>query len=135
LVDARRSQTRDMDAAQRCFRQARDTVGHAPERVTTDGHDADPRAIRETLGGGTTQRTGRDKHNRIAQDHRGLKQRYSPLRGFGMFDSAARCCPACEEQRHYFRAQARSGEPAPPAERRRRSQDRWTTLMAALAAA
>ncbi len=103
-------------------------------RAGLDGR-ARRRPARNPLGGGTTQRTRRHKHNRIAQDHRDLKQRYSPLRGFGTFDSAARCCPACEEHRHYFRAQARSGEPAPLAERRRRSQDRWTTLMAAMAAA
>ena len=40
LVDARLSETRDMDAAQRFLRQAVATVGHLPERVTTDGHDA-----------------------------------------------------------------------------------------------
>ncbi len=34
-----------MDAAQRFFRQAVETVGRMPERVTTDGHDADPRAL------------------------------------------------------------------------------------------
>jgi putative transposase len=49
LVDALLSERRDMDAAQRFFAQAVDVVGHAPEQVTTDGHDAYPRAIRETL--------------------------------------------------------------------------------------
>jgi putative transposase len=44
------SETRDMEAAKRFFRQARAVVGSAPARVTTDGHDAYPRAIRETLG-------------------------------------------------------------------------------------
>jgi transposase-like protein len=39
-----------MDAAKRFFRQTLETVGHAPERITTDGHDSYPRAIRETLG-------------------------------------------------------------------------------------
>ena len=39
-----------MDAALRFSAQALDTVGHAPEQVTTDGHDAYPRPIRETLG-------------------------------------------------------------------------------------
>ena len=37
LVDARLSETRDMDGAQRFFRQAVATVGHCPDRVTTDG--------------------------------------------------------------------------------------------------
>jgi len=135
LVDVRLSQTRDMDAAQRFFRQALDLAGAAPEQVTTDGHDAFPRAIRETRGGGVTHRRSRYKNKRIAHDHRGLKQRYYPMRGFGSFDSAARCCSAFEEQRQYFRAQARSGEPVSLAERRRRFQDRWAAVMAELTAA
>ena len=49
LVDSMLSETRDMDAAQRFFRQARVIAGQTPERVTTDGHTAYPRAIRETL--------------------------------------------------------------------------------------
>jgi len=40
LVDSMLSQTRDMDAAQRFFRQAQVVAGQAPERVTTDGHSA-----------------------------------------------------------------------------------------------
>jgi putative transposase len=35
-----------MEAAKRFFRQAVAEVGRAPERVTTDGHDSYPRAIR-----------------------------------------------------------------------------------------
>ena len=49
-IEARLREQRDMAAAQRCFARARDSAGHAPEQVTTDGHDAYPRAIRETLG-------------------------------------------------------------------------------------
>jgi len=135
LVDVLLSETRDMDAAQRFFAQALDTAGRAPAQVTTDGHDAYPRAIRETLGDGTTHRCSRYKNNRIEQDHRGLKQRYYPMRGFGSFDAAARFCPAFEEQRQYFRSATRSGEPVSLAERRRRFQERWAAVMAELAAA
>ncbi len=39
-----------MAAAKRFFAQTLDVVGHAPIKVTTDGHDSYPRAIRETLG-------------------------------------------------------------------------------------
>ena len=88
-----------MDAAQRFFAQALDRVGGAPAQVTTDGHDADPRAIREALGGAVTHRCSRDKHNRSEQDHRGIKQRYYPLRGFGSLASAARFCAGFEAQR------------------------------------
>ena len=49
LVDSMLSKKRDMEAAKRFFQQAADVVGHTPERVTTDGHDSYPRAIRETL--------------------------------------------------------------------------------------
>ena len=93
LVEAPLSETHDMAAARRFFAQALAVVGHAPEQVTTDGHDAYPRAIREVIGAGTIHRSSRYKNNRIEQDHRGIKQRYSPMRGFGSFASAARFCP------------------------------------------
>ena len=57
------------------------------------------------------------------------------MRGFGSFASAARFCAGFEEQRQYFRAQARSGEPVSLAERRRRFQERWAAVMAELVAA
>jgi len=135
LVEALLSERRDMEAAQRFFRQALDMAGHAPEQVTTDGHDAYPRAIRETLGDDVTHRTSRYKNNRIEQDHRGVKQRYYPMRGFGSFASAARFCPAFEEQRQYFRAATRCGEHVSLADRRCLFQDRWATVMTELAVA
>jgi len=135
LVDARLSQTRDMDAAQRFFRQALALAGDAPAQVTTDGHDAYPRAIRESLGDGVSHRTSRYKNNRIEQDHRGIKQRYYPMRGFGSIASAARFCSAFEEQRQYFRAATRSGERVSLAERRQRFHGRWAAVLAEMAAA
>ncbi len=134
-VEALLSEQRDMAAAQRFFTHALEATGHAPEQVTTDGHDAYPRAIRETLGGGATHRTSRYKHNRIEQDHRGSKQRSYPLRGFGTVTSAARCCAGFAEQRHHFRPVARSGEAVSRGDRRRMFQERWATIMAELAAA
>jgi putative transposase len=103
LVDSRLSEKRDMEAAKRFFKQALDVVGHAPERVTTDGHDSYPRAIRETLGSEVTHRCNRSLNNRVEQDHRGIKQRYSPMRGFGSVASASRFCRAFEEGRQFFR--------------------------------
>ena len=99
LIEARLSEQRDMDAAQRFFQQALNIADRAPEQVTTDGHDAYPRAIRETLGVGVVHRTSRYKNKRIAQDHRSLKQRSYTMRGFSSFTSAARFCPAFEGQR------------------------------------
>ncbi len=135
LVEALLSEQRDMAAAQRFFAQALDLAGQAPERVTTDGHDAYPRAIRETLGPTVYHRDSRYKNNRIEQDHRGVKQRSYPMRGCGAFAAAARCCTGFEEQRQYCRAQARSDERVALSERRHRFQERWAAVMAALAAA
>jgi len=130
LVAALLSETRDMVAAQRFFTQALVAVGHAPAQVTTDGHDAYPRASRETLGGTVTHRTSRYKNNRIEQDHRAIEQRYYLMRGFGRFAAAARFCPAFEEQRRYFRSVARSGEAVSLADRRRVFQERWAAVVA-----
>jgi transposase-like protein len=135
LVEALLSEKRDMAAARRFFAAALEVAGQAPERVTTDGHDAYPRAIRETLGPEVQHRTSRYKNNRIEQDHRGIKQRYYPMRGFGSFISAARFCAGFEEQRQYFRPHAWSGARVSLADRRRRFQERWATAMAEFAAA
>jgi transposase-like protein len=42
-----------------------------PDRVTTDGHDSYPRAIRTELGRSVRHRTSRYKNNGLEQDHRG----------------------------------------------------------------
>ena len=135
LVDARLSETRDMDGAQHFFRQAVTTVGHHPDRVTTDGHDSYPRAIRETLGDDVVHRCSQYLNNRTEQDHRGIKQRYYPMRGFGRVPSAARFCPAFEEQRQYFRARRRMGERVSLVEQRRLFHARWMTLLREVMAA
>jgi transposase-like protein len=89
LVDSRLSEHRDMDAAKRFFIVALDVAGQALERVTTDGHDSYPRAIRETLGEDVAHHCNPYLNNRIEQDHRGIKQRYYPRHSFGNFDAAA----------------------------------------------
>ncbi len=106
LVDSMVSEKRDMEAARRFFKQAVAVVGHAPERVTTDGHDSYPRAIRETLGSDVLHRTNRSLNNRLEQDHRGIKQRYYPMRGFGSVASASRFCRTFDEVRQFFRVRA-----------------------------
>jgi putative transposase len=97
------AEKRDMEAAKRFFQQAVAVVGHAPERVTTDGHDSYPRAIRETLGSQVTHRCNRYRNNRLEQDHRGIKQCSYPMRGFGNAASAAGSCRAFDEVRQFFR--------------------------------
>ena len=53
-----------------------------PERVTTDGHNSYPRAIRSTLGRNVRQRTSVYLNNRLEQDHRGINGRIRCMRGF-----------------------------------------------------
>lgn len=64
LVEALLSGRRDMDSAQRFSAHALVAASGAPEQVATDGHDAYPRAICETLGDGVAHRTSRYKNNR-----------------------------------------------------------------------
>jgi transposase-like protein len=119
LVDSRLSEKRDMEAAQQFFKQVLAVVGHVPEQVTTDGHASYPRAVRETVGGHVQHRTSKYLNNRLEQDHRGIKQRYYPMHGFGSFDSAARFCSAFDELRHYLRPYPTMGKPSSLSEQRR----------------
>ena len=130
LVDSMLSEKRDMEAAKRFFKQAVDVVGHAPERVTTDGHDAYPRAIRETLGSDVLHRINRYLNNRLEQDHRGIKQRYYPMRGFGSVTSAARFCRAFDEVRQFFRVRTTMKQHVSLAEQRARFRQRLDALKA-----
>lgn len=119
LVDSMLSEHRNMEAAKRFFKQAKEVTGCTPERVTTDGHYSYPRAIRRVLGRKVKHRTSRYLNNRLEQDHRGVKQRYYPMRGFGNFHSASRFCTAFDEQRQYFRYRTKSKETVPLAEQRK----------------
>jgi putative transposase len=124
------SATRDMTAAQRFFACALETAGQAPEKVTTDGHDAYPRAIRETLGPNVEHRTTRYMNNCIEQDHRGIKQRYYPMREVGSFAGAARFCVAYDELRAYFRPRPHVNERVSLREQRRLFKERWADVCA-----
>lgn len=92
LVDSMLSEKRNMEAAQRFFKQAIAVAGHTPKSVTTDGHRSYPRAISEIIGDNIQHRTNKYLNNRLEQDHRGIKQLYYPMRGFGTFASATREC-------------------------------------------
>lgn len=125
-----------MHAARRFFKAALEVAEHAPEKVTTDGHDSYPRAIRVTLGEEVIHRCSPYLNNHIEQDHRGVKQRDYPMWGFGNFGAAARFCRAFDEQRHYFRMRTAMQERVPPlAEQRREFCARWTTLIGEVMAA
>jgi len=135
LVDSMLSEHRDMEAAKRFFKGAKEATGCVPERVTTDGHDAYPRAIRRVLGRKVKHRTSRYLNNRLEQDHRGIKQRYYPMRGFGNFDSASRFCRAYDEQRDYFRYRNQLKQKVSLPEQRQMFRERFGALQISLLAA
>jgi len=110
LVDSMLSEKRNMESAQKFFKQAVAVVGSMPVQVTTDGHASYPRAIRETMGCHVQHRTSKYLNNRLEQDHRGIKQRYYPMRGFGTVEAASRFCCAFDELRNYLRPRRTMGE-------------------------
>ena len=65
LVDVLFSERRDMRAAKAFFRSAKTVTGITPDRVTTDGHDSYPHAIRTELGRGVRHRTSAYRNNRL----------------------------------------------------------------------
>ena len=120
LIDTMLSSTRDMKAAKRFFRSAWSVAGFVPERVTTDGHDSYPRAIRSTLGGNVRRRTNVYLNNRLEQDHRGIKGRIRCMRGFKEADAAGRFCREHDELRNFLRSRSRDDQYVPAAHRRHR---------------
>ncbi len=94
LVDVMLSEHRDLAAARAFFRSARAVTGVMPARVTADGHDAYPRAIRTELGRQNRHRTSCCLNYRLEQDHRGIKGRCRPILGLKSDASAARFAAA-----------------------------------------
>ena len=132
LVDFMLSEKRNMEAAQRFFKQAVLAVGHAPEQVTTDGHTSSPRAIRETRGGNVQHRMSNYLNNRLEQDHRGIKQRSYPMYGFGTLEAATRFCCAYDELRNSLRPRSAMGEVVSLREQRRAFLQRLAALQTAI---
>ena len=135
LVDVRLSETRDMAAARAFFRSAESVTGITPARVTTDGHDSYPRAIDTELGGHVRHRTNRYLNNRIEQDHRGIKGRYQPMRGFKSGRSAARFSRSYDELRNFLRPRSNRNQPIPANDRRLHILSRSLTVLSILQAA
>jgi len=134
-VDFLLTAKRDLEAAKRFFRSAKAVTGVTPDRVTTDGHDSYPRAIRTTLGKGVRHRTSRYLNNRLEQDHRGIKGRYRSMRGFKCPRSAARFCRAYDELRNFLRPRSRPHQHVPADRRRLLHLRRTATVLAILQAA
>src|SRR5262249_26283940 len=89
LVAVLLSEKRDKAAVESFFCSARTVTGRVPERVTNDGHDAYPGAIKAQLGEEVHHRTNRYLNNPLEEDQRRVKQRVSPMLVFQRFDSAA----------------------------------------------
>jgi putative transposase len=130
LLDAMLSETRDLEAAKQFFARALAVVGKPPQRVTTDGHPAYPRAIREVLGKKVLHRCNPYLNSRLEQDHRGIKQRYYPMQGFGNRESAARFCYTFEEVRYWFRPRQRMKQAVSLAAKRQLFVERFAALNA-----
>ena len=134
LVDVILSERRDLEAAKAFFRSAKAATGVTPDRVTTDGHDAYPGAIRSELGGAVRHRTSAYLNNRLEQDHRGIKGRYRPMRGFKSVPAAGRFCRAYDELRSFLRARRRCGQHVAAARRRLLHLRRTATVLAIMTA-
>ena len=118
LVDVMLSEHRNLAAAKRFLRSAKTVTGVIPDRVTTDGHHAYPRAIRTELGSRVWHRTNCYLNNRLEQDHRGVKGRCRPMLGFKSVPSARRYCRGHDELRNFLRSRSRMCQHVPAAVRR-----------------
>ena len=135
LVDAMLSEHRNLAAARRFFRSAKAVTGVIPDRVTTDGHDAYPRAIRTELGSRVWHRTNCYLNNRLEQDHRGVKGRCRPMLGFKSIASARRYCRGHDELRNFLRARSRMCQHVPASTRRFHCLRRTAIVLGILEAA
>ena len=104
------SEHRDMAAA-KAFFESKMVIGVTPNRVTTDGHDSYPRAIPAVLGADVRHRDSQYLNNRLEQDHRGVKGRHGPMRGFKCPRSAGKFCRAYDELRNFLRSRSRTNQP------------------------
>ena len=135
LIDAMLSETRDLKAAKQFFAHALAVVGPPPQRVTTDGHAAYPRAIREVLGKTVRHRRNPYLNSRLEQDHRGITQRYYLMQGFGNVEAAARFCYVLEEVRYWFRPRQRMKQAVSLAVKRRLFVEQFAVLQTIMLAA
>jgi putative transposase len=116
------SEHRDMAAAKAFFESAKMVTGITPNRVTTDGHDGYPRAIRTTLGASVRHRDSPYLNKRLEQDHRGVKGRYGPMRGFKSPRSAGEFCRAYDELRNLLRSRSRTNRFSQGSRQNRRNE-------------
>ena len=134
-IDSMLSEHRDKDAARRFLRRLVEVAERKPQRVITDKHPPYWRAICRNRGRKVVHRCHRYLNILIEPDHRAVKQRTYPMRGFGRFASAARFYAAFDELRQDFRVRRRRSAWVPLAEQRRLFVDHWRSLIAEMQAA
>jgi putative transposase len=135
LVDVLLSEKCDKAAAEVFFRSARTVTGSVPARVTTDGHDAYPGAIKAEPGEEVSHRINRYLNNHLEQDHRGIKQRTQPMGEFKSVESARRFCRVYDEVRNFLRPRSCRNEMVLLTHRRLLYTARTRVLLTSLAAA
>jgi putative transposase len=99
-----------------------------------DGADASAPSIHATTPH-VHHRTNRYLNNRIEQDHRGIKGRYQPMRGFKSTSSAASFCRSYDELRNFLQPRSNRNEPVPANHRRLHGLSRSLTVLSILQAA
>jgi len=112
-------------------------VGHWGGQRRAMAPDSSPNLTRIGLNRRLPDRRRTDQYlnSRTEQDHRGIRQRYHVMLGFGSFASAARFCAAFDALRQCLRARRKCGEVVPLAVQRQQFAERWEALVAELAAA
>jgi putative transposase len=135
LVEVMFSEHRDMAAATAFFESAKVVIGIIPDRVTTDRHDSYPRAIRTVLGTGVRHRNSQYLNNRLEQDHRDVKGRYGPMRGFKCPRLAGEFCRSYDELRNLLRSRSRTNQQVSADYRRFHFLRRTATVLRMLEAA
>ncbi len=71
----------------------------------------------------------------MAQDHRGVNQPDSPMRGVGSFEVPTRFCAGHDERRDHLRYRQHLNETVSLADQRRVFRERWDAACALLQAA
>ena len=101
-VDFFLSPTQDKAAANAFFEKSLKKPSNPdPEKITTDGHQAYPWAIKDLkkakkLKKKAIHRTSKYLNNRIESDHARFKQKLKPMRGFKTLDSAGKTIAGME---------------------------------------
>ena len=108
---------------------------NAEQRRCWPNTDSYPRAIRSELGRHVKHRTSCYLTNRLEQDHRGIKGRYRPMRGFKCVQSAARFCRGYDELRNFLRPRPPRHQPVSANHRRLHVLCAATTVISILQAA